>query len=105
MVLSCVKKEHALVRIQLSELVVRPETAGADHLERLCRWEYVVAHGGGRGKLIEYQLLYDGRGHEGDHRLVPRARVRLMDGILIDATLEGLAAEGAIQSLLPIRTG
>jgi hypothetical protein len=35
------------------------------HIERLCRWEYVVAHGGGRGKLTEYELLYDGRGYEG----------------------------------------
>ncbi len=35
------------------------------HIERLCRWEYVIAHGGGRGKLTEYELLYDGRGYEG----------------------------------------
>ena len=35
------------------------------HLERLCRWEYVVAHGGGRGALTQYELLYDGRGYEG----------------------------------------
>jgi hypothetical protein len=34
-------------------------------LERLCRWEYVIAHGGGRGKLTEYELFYDGRGYEG----------------------------------------
>lgn len=36
------------------------------HLERLCRWEYVVPHGnGGRGKLTQYELLFDGRGYEG----------------------------------------
>jgi hypothetical protein len=35
------------------------------HLERLCRHEYVVGHGGGNGKLYRYSLLYDGRGREG----------------------------------------
>ena len=29
------------------------------HLQLLCSWEYVVAQGGGRGKLVEYQLLGD----------------------------------------------
>ncbi len=27
------------------------------HLTRLCDWEFVLAQGGGRGKLVEYQLL------------------------------------------------
>ena len=27
------------------------------HLQQLCSWEYVIAQGGGRGKLVEYQLL------------------------------------------------
>jgi len=40
-----------------------------NHLERLCRWEYVVPDGGGRGKLVEYHLLYDGRGDEGQPTL------------------------------------
>jgi hypothetical protein len=39
------------------------------HLDRLCRWEYVLVHGGGRGKLTEYELLYDGRGYEGQPTL------------------------------------
>ena len=37
----------------------------AYHLERLCRDEYVVRRGGGSGKLCQYQLVYDGRGREG----------------------------------------
>ena len=35
------------------------------HLERLCRHEYVVSHGGGNGRRYQYSLLYDGRGREG----------------------------------------
>lgn len=35
------------------------------HLERLCRDEYVVRCGGSAGKLCQYQLLYDGKGCEG----------------------------------------
>ena len=35
------------------------------HLERLCRDEYVVRCGGSAGKLCQYQLLYDGKGREG----------------------------------------
>jgi len=39
------------------------------HLERLCRWEYVVPHGSGRGTLAKYQLLFSGRGYEGQPTL------------------------------------
>jgi DNA primase len=35
------------------------------HLERLCRWEYVVPQSSGRGALAKYQLLFNGRGYEG----------------------------------------
>ena len=35
------------------------------HLERLCRWEYVVPQSSGRGTLAKYQLLFNGRGYEG----------------------------------------
>lgn len=35
------------------------------HLERLCRDGYVVRCGGSAGKLRKYQLLYDGKGREG----------------------------------------
>ena len=35
------------------------------HLERLCRWEYVVPQSSGRGTLAKYQLLFSSRGYEG----------------------------------------
>ena len=31
--------------------------------------EYILAHGGGRGKTIQYELFYDGRGREGQPTL------------------------------------
>ena len=40
------------------------------HLDRLCRDEYAVRCGGGNGQLIQYRLLYDGRGREGQAALV-----------------------------------
>ncbi len=42
----------------------------AYHLERLCREEYVVRFSGSVGKLCQYQLLYDGRGREGQPHLL-----------------------------------
>jgi len=40
------------------------QTALKKHLDRLIEMEYVVPHGAG-GRRIEYELLYDGRGREG----------------------------------------
>ena len=62
------------------------------HLERLCRWEYVVAHGGGRGKLTEYELLYDGRGYEGQPTLC---------GLVDPATLLGTYADEPCRANTP----
>ena len=42
----------------------------AYHLERLCRAEYIVRCSGSVGKLCQYQLLYDGRGREGQPQLL-----------------------------------
>ncbi len=36
------------------------------HCQRLEELEYLVRHRGGRGKVIEYELLWDGEGLEGD---------------------------------------
>jgi DNA primase catalytic core len=35
------------------------------HLERLTELEYVLAHAGGRGQSITYELVYDGQGKDG----------------------------------------
>jgi len=40
------------------------------HLDRLCRDEYVVRTSGCNGKLCQYKLLYDGRGCQGQPRLL-----------------------------------
>lgn len=59
------ESEICFTRRQIREQLGWGATQLRVHLERLCRWEYVVAHGSGRGKLTEYELLYDGRGYEG----------------------------------------
>jgi hypothetical protein len=58
--------EVRFTRRELREQLGWGATQLRTHLERLVRWEYVVAHGrGGRGKLAQYELLFDGRGYEG----------------------------------------
>jgi DNA primase len=36
------------------------------HLERLVQMEYLLAHGGRRGVVFEYELVYDGQGAQGE---------------------------------------
>ena len=36
------------------------------HLDRLADMEYVIVHSSGRGKVSTYELLFDGRGREGE---------------------------------------
>jgi len=50
---------------------VRDATGWSDfqvrtHMEKLVALEYVLVHGGGRGQLFSYELLYDGRGQGGE---------------------------------------
>ena len=53
----------------------------AFHLERLCREEYVVRAAGTAGKLCQYQLLYDGRGCNGQMQLL-----KLTDATMLTET-------------------
>jgi hypothetical protein len=64
------ESEIRFTRRQLRETLGWGTTQLRCHLERLVRWEYVLAHGSGsRGKLAEYELLFDGRGYEGQPTL------------------------------------
>ena len=49
--------EVRFTRRQLREQFGWGATQLWHHLQQLCSWEYVVTQGGGRGKLVEYQLL------------------------------------------------
>jgi hypothetical protein len=54
---------------------VRDATGWSDfqvrtHIEKLVALEYVLVHRGGRGQLFSYELLYDGRGQDGEPFLV-----------------------------------
>jgi hypothetical protein len=61
--------EIRFTRRQIREQLGWGATALRVHLDRLCAWEYVVAHGGGRGRLIRYELLQENSG-DTDHRTV-----------------------------------
>ena len=40
------------------------------HLDRLVDMEYLLVHRGGRGQSFVYELLYDGKGHDGNPFLI-----------------------------------
>jgi len=58
--------EVLFTRRQARETLGWSATPMRVHLERLCRDEYVLPHGGGNGRLARYSLLFDGRGREGE---------------------------------------
>ena len=59
------QREYRITRREMRERLGWSLTQLRIHLDRLIEMEYVMAHGGGRGKTIEYELVYDGRGWEG----------------------------------------
>jgi DNA primase catalytic core len=61
--------EVRFTRRQIREKLGWSATPLAIHLDRLHEMEYILAHGGGRGKTIQYELFYDGRGREGQPTL------------------------------------
>jgi DNA primase catalytic core len=52
-------------RRQVRELTGWGDTQLRVHLDRLVQMEYVLAHGGRRGVVFEYELVYDGQGGDG----------------------------------------
>jgi DNA primase catalytic core len=52
-------------RRQVRELTGWGDTQLRVHLERLVQMEYLIAHGGRRGLVFEYELVYDGQGADG----------------------------------------
>ena len=60
------------------------------HLERLCRWEYVIPQSSGRGTMAKYQLLFNGRGYEGQPTFCGLVDVsKLTDKCMYDEQLGG----------------
>ena len=52
-------------RRQVRDLTGWGDTQLRVHLERLVQMEYLIAHGGRRGLVFEYELVYDGQGGDG----------------------------------------
>ncbi len=63
--LQATEAEVRFTRREIRERLGWGATVLRVHLERLCRWEYVVPQSSGRGNLAKYQLLFNGRGYEG----------------------------------------
>lgn len=54
------KRMFRFTRRDVREYVHWSDSRLRKHLDRLADLEYVVVHGGGHGRLIEYELLYEG---------------------------------------------
>jgi len=52
-------------RRQVRDLTGWGDTQLRVHLDRLVQMEYLIAHGGRRGLVFEYELVYDGQGGDG----------------------------------------
>ncbi len=58
--------EYRFTRRFLRERLKWGATQLRIHLDRLVEMEYVLIHIAGRGKVTQYELLFDGRGREGE---------------------------------------
>lgn len=63
--LSIERKLFRFTRRSLREHTGLSDTRVRIHLERLVQLEYVLAYGSGQGRLVEYELLYDGTNQDG----------------------------------------
>jgi hypothetical protein len=67
---ACAEQELSRQEYRFSRKDVRERTGLSDfqartHLDKLVSLEYVLVHRGGRGQSFVYELLYDGRGKDG----------------------------------------
>ena len=60
------QSEYRFTRRYLRERLRWGATQLRIHLDRLADMEYIVSHSSGRGKVTTYELLFDGRGREGE---------------------------------------
>lgn len=75
------QREHHFTRRMVRESLGWSQTALKKHLDRLIEMEFVIPHRG-TGRRVEYELLYDGRGREGQPT---------MCGLIDAGSLPGLA--------------
>jgi hypothetical protein len=58
------QKDYRFTRKQVRDESGWGNTQLKVHLDRLTDMEYLIAHGGGRGRIIEYELIYSGEGQD-----------------------------------------
>jgi DNA primase len=64
------RNDYRFTRRQIRQLTGWGDTQLRVHLERLVQMEYLIEYGGRRGNLVEYELIYDGEGQEGNRFLM-----------------------------------
>jgi hypothetical protein len=84
--------EFRFTRRVLREALAWSQTAIKRHLERIIDMEYIIVHRAG-SRMCEYELLYDGRGREGQPTLC---------GLLDPAKLKPIEPTTTIDSTHPI---
>ena len=75
---SVTRGDFRFSRRQVRDITGWGDTQLRVHLERLVQMEYLIAHGGRRGLVFEYELLYDGQGADGGEFLMG---LQDMDGV------------------------
>lgn len=83
---SVTRGDFRFSRRQVRDITGWGDTQLRVHLERLVQMEYLIAHGGRRGLVFEYELLYDGQGADGGEFLMG---LQDMDGIESVGTTPG----------------
>ncbi|WP_339057758.1 CHC2 zinc finger domain-containing protein [Candidatus Regiella endosymbiont of Tuberolachnus salignus] len=64
---SCLANEVRFTRRDIREFTHWSDSQLKNHCLRLVEMEYLLVHGGSRGHLLQYQLLYDGFAPKGVH--------------------------------------
>jgi len=82
-------------RRQVRELTGWGDTQLRVHLERLVQMEYLIAHGGRRGLVFEYELVYDGQGADGCAFLMGLQDMAGIDAMPTTPTSRGVEGEFA----------
>ena len=89
------RSDFRFSRRQVRELTGWGDTQLRVHLDRLVQMEYVLAHGGRRGVVFEYELVYDGQGGDGGAFLMGLQDMASIDAAPMTATSRGAEEEFA----------
>jgi len=79
------QREFRFTRRMVREALGWSQTALKRHMDRLMEMEYVLAYRGS-GRVIEYELRYDGRGREGQPTMCGLIDVKKLPGVMKESS-------------------